>query len=67
MVCITKYLDSIEVDHFMRRMSDKDVIDTLEAIRPFAKTLKIELQDCCPSFMLELILSIKLIDNYSWY
>lgn len=48
-------LDSIEVDHFMRRMSDKDVIDTLEAIRPFAKTLKIELQDCCPSLMLELI------------
>lgn len=49
-------LDSIEVDHFMRRMSDKDVIDTLEAIRSILpKPLKIELQDCAQSLMLELI------------
>lgn len=50
MVCITKYLDSIEVDHFMRRMSDKDVIDTLEAIRPFAKNLEDRIARLLPKF-----------------
>ena len=43
-------LDSIEVDHFMRRMSDKDVIDTLEAIRPFAKNLEDRIARLLPKF-----------------
>ena len=44
-------LDSIEVDHFMRRMSDKDVIDTLEAIRPFAKNLEDRIARLLPKFV----------------
>lgn len=34
----------------MRRMSDKDVIDTLEAIRPFAKNLEDRIARLLPKF-----------------
>lgn len=43
-------INSIEVDHFMRKMSDKDVIDTLKAIRPFAKNLEKRIDELLPKF-----------------